>query len=134
MLMKKRIYLWVPSENVHKPIISNAILNTKININILKAKIEPQEAFLILELNGDEDKVNEAIEYLSKYGEIEEISKVIKRDEEKCVDCGACITMCPVEAIKMDDDFSVVFDENECIGCKSCVKVCPFKAIEVDDI
>ena len=129
--MRKRIYYWTDPEHINEPVISETVLNTGVKINILKAKVEPQEAFLILELFGTKERIEKAIDYLSKYGEVEEISKVIKRDLEKCVHCGCCITQCPINAIYMDDDYNVVFKEEECVGCKNCVKACPFKAIEV---
>ncbi|ADG12933.1 NIL domain protein [Methanocaldococcus infernus ME] len=130
--MKKRIYYWTNPEYINKPVISETILKTGININILKAKVEPQEAFLILELIGDKETIEKALEYLSKYGELEEIKKVIKRDLEKCVHCGCCVTQCPLDVIYIDkSDYSVVFKEEECVGCKNCLKACPFKAIEI---
>ncbi|XRO77495.1 4Fe-4S binding protein [Methanocaldococcus sp. 16A] len=129
--MRKRIYYWTASEHINEPVISDTILNTGVKINILKAKVEPQEAFLILELFGNKETVEKALDYLSKFGEVEEISKVIKRDLEKCVHCGCCITQCPINAIYMDEEYNVVFKEEECVGCKNCMKACPFKAIEI---
>ncbi|ENN95709.1 NIL domain-containing protein [Methanocaldococcus villosus KIN24-T80] len=131
--MRKRVYYWTHSEHINKPVISETILKTGVNINILKAKVEPQEAFLILELIGDEEKIKKALSYLSKFGDVEEIKKVIKRDYEKCVHCGCCITQCPLNIIYMDDEYNVVFKEEECVGCKNCLKACPFKAIEIID-
>ncbi len=96
--------------------------------------MEPQEGFLILEFNGSEDQIKQAIDILNKYGEVEDIPKIIQKNDEACVECGACVVHCPVGAIEIKEDYSVVFDEEECIGCKNCVKVCPVKAIEVFDI
>ncbi|WP_423792376.1 4Fe-4S binding protein [Methanocaldococcus indicus] len=129
--MKKRIYYWTDSKYISRPVIAETILETGAKINILKAKVEPQEAFLILEIIGDEETIKKALEYLSKYGELEEIKNVIKRDLEKCVHCGACITQCPFDLIYFKEDFSVEFDYEKCVGCKNCLKACPFKAIEI---
>jgi ferredoxin len=129
--MRKRVYYWTDSEHINKPVISDTILNTGVKINILKAKVEPQEAFLILELFGSKETIEKALNYLSKFGEVEEISKVIKRDLEKCVHCGCCITQCPINVIYMDKEYNVVFKEEDCVGCKNCLKACPFKAIEI---
>ncbi|MEO2117763.1 MAG: NIL domain-containing protein, partial [Methanocaldococcus sp.] len=70
--MRKRIYYWTASEHINKPVISDTILNTGVKINILKAKVEPQEAFLILELFGSKETIEKALNYLSKFGEVEE--------------------------------------------------------------
>ncbi len=130
-MAKKRIYYWVEEKYVNKPIISEVVLETKIMINILMAKIEPQESFLMLELNGTKEQIDNALNLLKKYGLIEEVSKVIQKDEEKCIDCGACVVHCPVKAIVVEEDYSIKFKEDECIGCKNCVKVCPTKAIVI---
>ncbi len=132
--MKKRVYYWVAEEFVNKPIISEVVLKTKIMINILMAKIMPHESFLMLELNGNSSQITDAMDILVKYGEVEDVPKMIQKNNEKCIDCGACVVHCPVKAITVDKNYNVVFDEKECIGCKNCVKVCPTKAVEILDI
>jgi len=49
-------------------------------------------------------------------------------DKEKCTGCGACVEVCPVEALKLVDDKSVV-DPDTCIDCGTCVDECPVEAI-----
>lgn len=50
---------------------------------------------------------------------------------EKCVSCGACIKICPVEAIKFVSKKAKI-NPKICIGCASCIAVCPVAAIDVD--
>lgn len=50
--------------------------------------------------------------------------KVIK---EKCIGCGACIKVCPFDAIKMVDKKAVITDK--CTACGQCVEKCPVDAI-----
>lgn len=48
-------------------------------------------------------------------------------DKEKCTGCGACVNICPVNAIEMVEDefgFSYPCISNECIECQRCKKVC----------
>ncbi|MCS3900489.1 4Fe-4S binding protein [Methanococcus voltae] len=132
--MKKRIFYWISGRNVKKPIVSDIIKSYDVDVSILKAKMEPSEGFLTLELNGNDDSVLKSVDYLKEYGEVEDISQPIQKKEEKCIDCGACIVHCPVGAIKFEEDFSVAFDIDECIGCKTCAKICPTKAIIVHDL
>lgn len=47
---------------------------------------------------------------------------------EECLDCGACVCVCPKQAISMKADekgfrFPII-NENKCIECKLCEKVC----------
>ena len=42
-----------------------------------------------------------------------------------------CLKVCPVNAIRHDDDGCVRIDEKKCIGCKLCAVACPFGAIHM---
>lgn len=48
---------------------------------------------------------------------------------EKCVGCGACVSECPVSAIKLAGDEHGIYrsyvDGKKCIACGKCVDVCP---------
>ena len=49
-------------------------------------------------------------------------------DKEKCTGCGACVDVCPVDALKLENDKAVV-DPETCIDCGTCVDECPVEAI-----
>jgi Fe-S-cluster-containing hydrogenase component 2 len=55
-----------------------------------------------------------------------------KVNEETCTGCGACVEVCPVDAIKMEEGKAVVNSE-ECIDCGSCVGECPVEAISMEE-
>jgi len=55
-------------------------------------------------------------------------------DSEKCVGCGECVEICPVEVYELQNEKSVVVKEEECLGCESCVEVCEQKAITVSEV
>ncbi|MBQ8311500.1 MAG: 4Fe-4S binding protein [Clostridia bacterium] len=46
-----------------------------------------------------------------------------------CVLCLNCVYQCPVRAISIIEDVSVVIDAGKCLGCGSCVEVCQMEAI-----
>lgn len=48
--------------------------------------------------------------------------------QEKCINCGACVKVCPQSTIKVMDNKHFVV-EKRCIGCGACSKVCPVGAI-----
>ncbi|MDP4281068.1 MAG: [Fe-Fe] hydrogenase large subunit C-terminal domain-containing protein [Bacteroidota bacterium] len=52
----------------------------------------------------------------------------IKKD--KCIQCYACVRICPVKAIKVDPstEFPDILSER-CIGCGSCFRMCPASTI-----
>ncbi len=49
---------------------------------------------------------------------------------EKCTGCRKCISVCPKDAIVVDE--KSVIDRNLCIGCFECMHVCPSQAIDID--
>ena len=51
-------------------------------------------------------------------------------DAEKCTGCGACVEVCPLEAITLEDGIAVV-DEDTCTECGLCVDECPNEAISL---
>ncbi len=50
-------------------------------------------------------------------------------DQEKCVKCGKCKSICPHDAIIELDKYKV--KKERCLGCTQCAKVCPKGAIEM---
>ena len=50
--------------------------------------------------------------------------------ETNCKKCGVCVSHCPVQAMKMADDFPVA-DKNKCINCYCCHELCPEDAIRL---
>jgi electron transport complex protein RnfB len=47
---------------------------------------------------------------------------------DDCTGCEACITICPMEAIKLVDNIAKI-KKKRCIGCGNCVVRCPSEAI-----
>ena len=52
-------------------------------------------------------------------------------NKEKCTGCGTCVDLCPVEAIKLEDNIAVV-DADQCVDCGSCENECPVEEIKIE--
>lgn len=59
-------------------------------------------------------------------------------NKEKCIGCGKCNKVCPMDAIKVEQSTDknsknklAKLDENICLGCGVCVKNCPTSAISL---
>ena len=52
-------------------------------------------------------------------------------DSEGCTGCGACVDVCPVDAVEVEGDAARV-DRQWCIGCGVCVGACPGEAIRLE--
>ena len=48
---------------------------------------------------------------------------------DECINCGACLPTCPVDAISEGEDVHVI-DAGLCTDCAACVDSCPVDAIE----
>ena len=51
----------------------------------------------------------------------------VKIDSEKCTGCAACVEICPVNALKIENGKAVVSEE--CIDCGACISQCSVGAI-----
>ena len=54
-------------------------------------------------------------------------------DAEKCVGCGECVDVCPVEVYELQNNKAVAVNPEECLGCESCVEVCDQNAITIEE-
>lgn len=140
--MNTRIHkLRFPKEIIDQPIIYNLVKKYDIEFNILKATIlMQQEGVMVIEFRGHKSNVKKGIQYLKDIGvEVRSMAGSIRRDEEKCYQCGACTGICPTGALYVKrPEMAIIFDEDKCTACGLCVGVCPARAMEVsmngDDI
>ncbi len=51
-------------------------------------------------------------------------------DSDLCSGCGTCVEICPMKAISLKDDISLI-KRKRCIGCGNCVAKCPEEAISL---
>jgi iron only hydrogenase large subunit-like protein/polyhydroxyalkanoate synthesis regulator phasin len=61
------------------------------------------------------------------------LTPVIKIDEEKCINCYACITGCPVKYCMDGSGEKLKINPDLCIGCGNCINVCSHKARSLID-
>lgn len=54
----------------------------------------------------------------------------IKFDQSKCVSCGKCRKVCPMD-VDMTDNARSRLNGTECILCMECVDACPMKALKL---
>jgi ferredoxin len=94
----------------------------------MKANISPKGGEMLVEIKGSEEY--KAIQYLKDNCVDVSIAKdVVIKDDSQCIDCGACVSLCPSNAISVINDKSVVLDSGKCLFCTFCITVCPTHCI-----
>jgi CheY-like chemotaxis protein/iron only hydrogenase large subunit-like protein/uncharacterized protein YoxC len=62
------------------------------------------------------------------------LTPVIRIDEEKCINCYACIVICPVKYCMNGSGKKLQINHDICIGCGNCINACTHKArMLIDD-
>lgn len=123
-----RIYSLLGIMNLQNRILKGTediekVVNYKIDFNVVNEKLsefrESSKKFLIqaLEESIKIQKENDKIKYI----QID--------DKSKCCGCTACKSICPKNAIEMEEDeegfLYPVVNEEKCVNCGLCKSVCP---------
>ena len=133
MAFSRKIVLHFPKRLVDRPIIYRLAKDYDLEFNILKASVTPEEeGLLVLELSGEHREYDRGIRFLLETGvRIQSLSQDVTRNEERCTNCGACITICPTGAFELEAGTrNVLFYNDRCIACGLCIKACPPRAME----
>ncbi len=134
MAISKRIVLHFPRRILDRPIVSRLVKEYNLDFNILKASVTPdEEGLMVLELIGKREDFDKGIKYLTEAGvRIQSLTQDVSRNEERCTHCGACITICPTNAFKLEPaTMRIKFSGEKCLACGVCIKACPPRAMEL---
>lgn len=133
--MKKRLTLTFPRTTVHISVTYRLAKDFNVAANIIRAQVAPnQVGKLVVELQGDIDEIQAAIEWMRIQDiNVSSASGEIIIDEDSCVDCGLCTGVCPTEALILDpESFELVFKRSLCVVCEQCIPTCPVGAISTN--
>ncbi|PAX52663.1 NIL domain-containing protein [Brunnivagina elsteri] len=133
--MKKRITLTFPKRAVQMPVTYRLAKDFNVAANIIRAQVAPNQiGKLVVELSGDIDQLDAAIEWMrSQNIAVSMTLGEIVIDENVCVDCGLCTGVCPTEALTLNPDtYRLKFERSRCIVCEQCIPTCPVQAISTN--
>ncbi len=131
---RKKVVLNFPPQLIDQPITYRLIQEYGLVVNILQARIAPNEwGRMVVELNGNGGSLEAGLNYLADLGvQVEPLAEEIRWLEENCVHCTACVSACPTHALEVERGGMVVsFDQERCIACELCLGTCPYGAIEI---
>ena len=126
-----RMMLRFDDEKVHEPVTSRVILEEKIPLNIMSAYINQQGGEILLDV--EPENAERLAKAFRKYGVTVDVPRLIEKDENRCMSCGACVGLCPMKALVYDAKHKVELIEAKCNGvtCGLCVDACPVRAIRL---
>ncbi len=133
-MVSHRIVLKFPHRLLDQPIVTRLVKDYDLELNILKAYVTPrEEGLMVIELKGKKALYDNGVKYLKKLGiTVEPLSRDVVRNDKKCTHCGACVAVCPTEALVLDrKTMKVDFHNEKCVACELCVPACPPRAMEV---
>jgi len=111
-----------------KPIIAQAVRDTGVLINVERAVIDSSEGEALIDVPDDQCKlVSDTM--ISLGATVHILEHGISVNESECVDCGACISICPREVFSLDRNFRLRLEEETCVLCGRCVEACPHRAL-----
>ena len=131
---RKRVVLDFPPSQLQTPITYILAKEYDVASNILRAEIAPEESGkLVMEMDGLPENLEKAIQRIKDSGiEVTEIARKVTFDMDKCIHCGACISVCLAGALKLDSDFHLQFIEPKCTVCEMCVTSCPVDVVTIN--
>jgi ferredoxin len=126
-MAKKKFLLGFSPDIVNEAIVYRLVRDYDLKINILRAEVKEMGGRLIMEVEGKAADIKEAARYLTDSRvEVQELVTYVEKNEERCTNCGMCLSICPVEAFTMErPSWKVRFDAERCIACGMCIDACP---------
>ncbi|MFB3880656.1 MAG: NIL domain-containing protein [Armatimonadota bacterium] len=134
MAVSHKVVLHFPPAATDQPVIYKLSRDFGLVFNILRASITPEEeGLMVLELSGEEQDYRRAADYLREMGiRLQPLVQDIRKNDDRCTDCGACVGACPTEALVLErPSMKVLFNPDECVVCGECVPTCPVRAMEL---
>jgi ferredoxin len=113
-----------------KPIIAQVVRDTGVLINVERAVIDSSEGEALIDVPDDQFRIV-CDSMISLGANVRILEHGISMNESECVDCGACISICPREVFSMDSEWKLQLAEEKCVLCGKCIEACPHGALSL---
>jgi NAD-dependent dihydropyrimidine dehydrogenase PreA subunit len=126
----------IVASKISEPVISETISKTGAQFYISNAILGEWGKELHVEIIGTDQQVEEALRNLERRGaKVSRFEEKVRKDEDLCVDCGACVTICPWKVIQIEGDWTINLVSEKCPpGCSLCVNCCPVRALRAEEV
>lgn len=111
-----------------EPVIARVVKETGVLINVEKANINSMVGEVLIDVpDSNADQIRQRLEELGVSVHVMETG--IALNEEECIDCGACISICPQEVFSFDEEWQLQVRSDRCVLCGKCIQACPHGAL-----
>ena len=125
-----KLLISINRKSGREPLIARTVLETGVLINVERAHIESMTGQVLVDVPAaDADEVIAKLKSLN--AGVEVLEEAVRRDEQECVECGACVSVCPQEVISFDEDWHLCMKTENCVLCGKCVEACPHNALSL---
>lgn len=125
-----KIKINISSDIVTSPILSESILETGVLLNVSQAHFDRSHGEVVADVPEELfEKIRSAL--VSRGAVVKRLDTPIEWDEDECVECSACMSVCPTKVFSLDEDYSLRVDKSKCIQCGTCIEMCPHNALEL---
>jgi NAD-dependent dihydropyrimidine dehydrogenase PreA subunit len=115
---------------IRQPILADAILETGIKIDIERARVDGSSGEIVI--NVPDKGCRSVVDFLrDRHVDVTKLGEAIVKDEDDCLHCGACVSVCPVGAHTYQHDWSIRLDTAACVQCGSCITACPASVLKL---
>ncbi len=110
--------------------LEERLYNGKNAFSVAASDIDYSSVSLLLDaqIKESRDFLKSALDSVAEYNELR-VKDHSLIGNDLCCGCGACVSVCPKNAIKItetDGFFTAETDKSKCVSCGKCVSVCPF--------
>lgn len=124
-----KIVLKFSQKIMQDPLLADVVLETGVRLKIDRAFVDASIGELVIDV-PDERVEEVAAAFRRRGAEVREMDTPIVFDEAECVQCGACVSVCPVEVFEYKDDRTISINLKRCVLCKTCIAMCPHGALK----
>ncbi|MGA2885678.1 MAG: 4Fe-4S binding protein [Halobacteriota archaeon] len=124
-----KIVLKFSQKIMEDPLLADVVLETGVRINIDRAFVDAYSGEIVIDV-PDEGVEQVAAAFRRRGTEVREMDTPIIFDEAECVQCGACVSVCPVEVFEYKNDRTISINLKRCVLCKTCITMCPHGALK----
>lgn len=124
-----KIVLKFSQKIMQDPLLADVVLETGVRLKIDRAFVDASIGEIVIDV-PDERVEEVAAAFRRRGAEVREMDTPIVFDEAECVQCGACVSVCPVEVFEYKDDRTILINLKRCVLCKTCIAMCPHGALK----